>query len=349
MRNSIKPKISVVVSIYKVPENLLKNNIEHLINQTLEEIEIILVDDGSPDNCGKICDEYAKKDKRIVVIHQKNKGLSGARNSGVNTATGEYIMFLDGDDYINCDSCELMYDSSNDGEYDVVNAKMTKDYENKVMEYDYSSFDEKIIYKDDECKYWQEKVLDFNGNISSVNAKIIKKSVMIDNNIYHNERLRQGAEGIEFLIRLFDKVNSIRFVNKNIYHYVYNCESITQKHDEKNHYYVVGCFNEIENIISKSTNKDKLLSALYVRMIYVIVTTAISGFFSPTNSNEKYSVQKRKFKKFVNQPLLVESMKKADLKSVDKKRKIVYFFIKHKMYLIVKLFAFIRYKQKKSS
>ena len=346
---SKNPVISIVVSIYKVPEKLLKNNIEHLINQTLEQIEIILVDDGSPDNCGKICDEYAYIDKRIKVVHQKNKGLSGARNTGVKHAKGEYIMFLDGDDYINYDACELMYYSSNYGEYDVINAKMTKDYENKVLEYDYSNFEDNKVYFGNECKYWQEKVLDFNGNISSVNAKLIKRSIMIDNCIFHNESLRQGAEGIEFLIRLFDNVNSIKFINQNVYHYVYNCESITQKHNEKNHYYVIECFNEIEKIITTCDNKDNLYMALYTRMIYVIITTAISGYFSPTNKSEKYRIQKKKYKKFMNQQLLIDSMKNANISSIDKKRRIVYFFIKHKIYLIVKLFAYLRYKQKRNS
>ncbi len=343
------PKISIVVSIYKVPEKLLRNNIEHLINQTLKEIEIILVDDGSPDNCGTICDEYTKDDKRIIVIHQKNKGLSGARNTGVKKATGQYIMFLDGDDYINNNACQLMYDNSSEAKYDVINAKMTKDYENKIVEYDYSKFVAGKVYTGKECKYWQEKVLDFNANISSVNAKLIKRNILIDNNIFHNEELRQGAEGIEFLIRLFDKVDTIKFVDENIYHYIYNNESITQKHNEKNHYYVVGCFDEIERIIKECDNKDNLYKALYTRMIYVIVTTAISGFFSPRNKNEKYSIQKEKFNKFMKQQLLIDSMKKGDVSSIDKKRKTVYFFIKHKFYLIVKLFAYIRYKQKENS
>lgn len=346
-KNNIK--VSIIVSIYKVPEKLLKNNIEHLINQTLNDIEIILVDDGSPDNCGKICDEYIKKDNRIVVIHQKNKGLSGARNTGVKNAHGEYIMFLDGDDYINYDACELMYFNSNSGEYDIINAKMTKDYENKVLEYDYSNFENNRVYRDEECKFWQEKVMDFKANISSVNAKIIKRSVLIDNNIFHNETLRQGAEGIEFLIRLFGKVKTIKFIGQNIYHYIYNSESITQKHNEKNHYYVVECFNEIERLINNYSNKDKLYKALYNRMLYVIITTAISGFFSPTNYKEKYYVQRKKFKKFMSQKLLIDSMNKANISSLDKKRKIIYFFIKYKMYLIVKLFAYIRHRQKQNS
>ena len=100
-------KISVIVPIYKV-EKYLNKCIDSIINQTYKNLEIILVDDGSPDDCGKICDEYAKKDSRIKVIHKENGGLSSARNSGLDIATGNYIGFVDSDDWIDIDMYETM-------------------------------------------------------------------------------------------------------------------------------------------------------------------------------------------------------------------------------------------------
>ena len=92
--------VSIIVPVYKVPEQYLRQCIESCINQTMREIEIILVDDGSPDNCGKICDEYSQMDDRVRVIHKKNGGLAAARNTGQDSARGETMMFLDGDDYM---------------------------------------------------------------------------------------------------------------------------------------------------------------------------------------------------------------------------------------------------------
>lgn len=91
--------ISVIVPIFKV-ESFLQRCVESIRNQTYRNIEIILVDDGSPDGCPELCDEYAEKDTRIQVIHKKNGGLSDARNAGINAAKGEYICFVDSDDYI---------------------------------------------------------------------------------------------------------------------------------------------------------------------------------------------------------------------------------------------------------
>ena len=94
--------LSVIVPVYKV-EPYLHRCIDSIRNQTYKNLQIILVDDGSPDNCGKICDEYAEMDARIIVVHQKNRGLSGARNTGLQHAKGEYVAFVDSDDWIGSD------------------------------------------------------------------------------------------------------------------------------------------------------------------------------------------------------------------------------------------------------
>ena len=103
-----KALISIIIPVYKV-EKYLEKCIQSVINQTYENLQIILVDDGSPDNCGKICVEYAKKDHRIEVIHKSNGGLSDARNKGLEIAKGEYIGFVDSDDYIESDMYEVLY------------------------------------------------------------------------------------------------------------------------------------------------------------------------------------------------------------------------------------------------
>lgn len=98
---------SIVVPVYKV-ERYLDRCVESLIGQTYRDIEIILVDDGSPDGSGEICDKYAAIDSRVTVIHKENGGLSDARNFGIDAATGDYILFVDSDDYIDTDTCERM-------------------------------------------------------------------------------------------------------------------------------------------------------------------------------------------------------------------------------------------------
>jgi len=99
--------VSVIVPVYKV-EEYLRECVDSIISQTYRNLEIILVDDGSPDNCPAICDEYAEKDKRIIVIHQQNGGLSAARNAGLDIASGEFICFVDSDDVLHPQYCEIL-------------------------------------------------------------------------------------------------------------------------------------------------------------------------------------------------------------------------------------------------
>ena len=110
--------ISVIVPIYKV-EKYLKVCIDSIINQSYKNLEIILIDDGSPDNCGKMCDEYAKKDNRIKVIHKENGGLSSARNAGLDIATGEYISFIDSDDAISSNFIEYLHNLCKKNKVDI--------------------------------------------------------------------------------------------------------------------------------------------------------------------------------------------------------------------------------------
>lgn len=105
--------ISVIVPIYKV-QDYLKECIESIINQTYSDLEVILVDDGSPDRCPQMCDEWAKRDSRIRVVHKKNGGLSSARNAGLDVAKGEYISFVDSDDFICKDALENLYNRIKD-------------------------------------------------------------------------------------------------------------------------------------------------------------------------------------------------------------------------------------------
>lgn len=102
------PKISVIVPVYRV-EKYLAECVDSILAQTYADFELILVDDGSPDNCGAICDAYADKDSRIRVIHQENQGLSGARNSGIDVAQGEYITFIDSDDLVSTNYLEILH------------------------------------------------------------------------------------------------------------------------------------------------------------------------------------------------------------------------------------------------
>ena len=102
------PKISIIVPIYNV-EKYLDKCVNSILSQTFSDFELILVDDGSPDNCGRMCDDWAQRDSRIVVYHKQNGGISDTRNYGIDRAKGEYLTFIDPDDYIESTYLEYLY------------------------------------------------------------------------------------------------------------------------------------------------------------------------------------------------------------------------------------------------
>ena len=121
------PKISVIVPVYKA-EKFLATCIESILNQTYGNLEIILVDDGSPDSCGKICEKYALSDSRVKVVHQKNAGVAAARNVGLDLAEGDYGTFVDSDDYIQPQMYEKMIRCAEHNHCDLVMCDCIKVY-----------------------------------------------------------------------------------------------------------------------------------------------------------------------------------------------------------------------------
>lgn len=133
-RNGVeKDKISVIVPIYKV-ERYLDRCVKSICHQEYKNLEIILVDDGSPDNCGKMCDEYAKEDSRIKVIHKANGGLSDARNAGIEISTGEYILFVDSDDWIDKRMIRVLYTALQRYNADIAECSWRNIYSDCIIE-----------------------------------------------------------------------------------------------------------------------------------------------------------------------------------------------------------------------
>lgn len=337
-------KVSIIVPVYNVPESALRKCLESTINQTMKEVEVLVIDDGSTDHSGLICDEYATSDNRIRVIHKANGGLSAARNTGYEMARGEWITFLDGDDWIDPATCEKAYNLGIENDVDIVIFGTVQEFEHYTNPFKYH-YENGRVFQSEECKQLQCEILNFTGNIATAWAKLIRKSVLDKNQIEHNARLRQGSEGIEFNVRLFEKIESAVFTDEIFYHYIFNPNSISAKHDEKNHYFVIRCFEEIKRVISVSTNREALEDRFYTRFAYVVVATAISGYFSPANRVNFYE-QKKGYLKYLQEPLVQDTLQKVNLSELDKQRALIIWMIRTHLFLPIKLLAKIRYKQK---
>jgi glycosyltransferase involved in cell wall biosynthesis len=228
------PKVSVIVPIYNV-EKYLKRCMDSLLNQTLRDIEIIMVDDGSPDNCPRLCDEYAKQDSRIKVIHKKNGGLGFARNSGMEVAVGEFVAFVDSDDFVTINMYESLYRTAKKYELDTIFCSLNfyKDEKHIVRRKEVDQF---TIFSG------REKVdaflLDYIGPEPSYprNTKFIKSvwkalyslDLVKNNAIQFYSEKKIASEDVLFHIDYLSKASSVGFLPEYYYFYFYNDSSITK-------------------------------------------------------------------------------------------------------------------------
>lgn len=256
-------KISIIVPVYNV-EKYLSECIESVLNY--KGVEVILVDDGSTDNSGEICDKYASKNKNIIVIHQKNKGLSGARNSGIKKATGDYLMFVDSDDLL---IPNINLDAITKENADIIVYKWKYFYEDSNL---YKSFQDYDDYS--ELNYFEtiDKMIQ-TGQISiSACNKIVKRSLIIDNDLFFKEGLL--SEDIDWSLRLYLVAETISVKNEEIYIYRQNREgSIT---NTKTKQAVDSLFYIINKWYSYNYPNDSIKNAYYCYLAYwylILLTT----------------------------------------------------------------------------
>lgn len=198
-------KVSVIIPVYNV-EEYIEKCIKSIINQSLKEIEIILINDGSPDNSQNIIDLYQKKDNRIISIIKKNGGQGSARNEGLRIARGEYIVFVDSDDWIDEKMLEVLYNKAKQDNCDIVVSNAYKVYGNRKVKYD-------MIMTSGENDI-DTYMLNGTGPL----AKLIKRDLIIDNKLFFPEKIIYEDYACIPLYGLFAK--KISYVNKYFYYYL---------------------------------------------------------------------------------------------------------------------------------
>ena len=212
-------KISIIVPVYKV-EEYLKRCIESIMGQSYQNIEIILVDDGSPDNCPEMCDEFAKQDDRIKVVHKKNGGLSDARNVGLENASGKYVMYVDSDDYIELDACRRLLEGMQEDVDIVVGA--IKEINGK--EIGYQKHTNLVSGKKYSSKEFVIKSIQKNEWYAPAVLNLYRKDFLIRNNLYY--KVGFYYEDIEMLPRLFLAADQVVYVDYLFYNYIIRDNSI---------------------------------------------------------------------------------------------------------------------------
>lgn len=212
------PKISIIVPVYKT-EKYIRKCLDSIQAQTFTDWECILVDDGSPDSSGQICDEYSALDERFVTLHKPNGGVSDARNKGIETAKGDWMMFIDADDIIASDTLEKTLSEAKKGNLDIIQFSFTRDLSQLGLQ---DNNETEVCFR--------EEYIAKNKMLCSVCGCLIKSSIIHDNHIRFDERMKLGEDQL-FAYTCIANADRIRRIPNMLYFYYDNPGSAT--HNEK--------------------------------------------------------------------------------------------------------------------
>ncbi|MEG1886909.1 MAG: glycosyltransferase family 2 protein [Oscillospiraceae bacterium] len=349
------PLISIIVPVYNV-EKYLKKCLDSLVGQTMKEIEIICVNDGGPDNSLEILNEYAKNDERIIVIDKKNEGVSAARNSALKIAEGEYIMFVDSDDWIDEAMCEEMLKAIKQDDADAVMCSYIKEFsdhsvENHVFSNEYIVWNEADVKKNFHRRLFgmisEELNRPQDGDIIvSVWMQLFKVDICREIEFVDLKKIGTFEDGL-FQIQAYNNCRKFVYIDKPFYHYrKTNDDSITTVYKPQLFDRWQNLYNIMEDIIDENGYGKEYKNALNNRIALGMIGLGLNEISAKGKSIFKKS-------KSLKQMLKTERYEKAyrqlEFKPFPFEWKVFFFLCKCKMtFALVGMLECIDYLRRKN-
>lgn len=278
------PIISIIIPVYKV-ELYLRRCIDSILAQTFKDFECILVEDGSPDNCPAICVEYAKRDDRIVVIHQENEGVSAARNRGLDQSRGKWITFVDSDDWCEPEMLQKLYENATKYQADISICGVRRVDKNGES-IGYRKKNEEIVINGT-----QAILRMFAGNSfdTSTVTKLVNSKYFLNDNVRFDKNVHYSEDALLYYT-LFKLANRITYLSRPYYNYFANPDSITRKGslNEK----IKTCFDAYDKMLLIEKNK-KLRTRILARMVIEAYFKLVDYIEEKNFTSESYNYLRR--------------------------------------------------------
>ena len=326
-------KVSVIVPIYKV-EKYLDRCVKSIFAQTYENLEIILVDDGSPDNCPAMCDTYAASDGRVKVIHKENGGLSDARNFGMDAASGKYILFVDSDDWIEKDTVEKLVNIIEREQVDFVRFNAVWDGRPGIPDgtpciyepsrrLDTGLYDKEKIKKDIYPRLLITPDL-FLGPVLSAWSSLYNREFLVSNNIRFDKPVKYSEDSI-FSARVVTSARTFFVTDDCYYHYCFNSDSISfGRHSDWWEVAKIRC-GYYEKYFADCKEYD--FSVQFQRMAVFCVLDGLSEW----KSYDSDTVKLEQIRMVMNDEFTVKAMKNIGVCEVPFKKRIMLYLIKYRL------------------
>ncbi|WP_192812602.1 glycosyltransferase family 2 protein [Paenisporosarcina sp. TG-14] len=292
--------VSIIIPIYNVEKYICKC-VDSIINQTYTDLEVILVDDGSPDNCPEICDEYEKKDKRIRVVHKENGGLSDARNVGLNIARGEYIVFFDGDDYAEINMIEKALKIAKTSDSDIVQWGFYVDFVDGNDELYKSEIHSQphALYDKEQFKHIKINQ-NFIGDLGYAWNKLYKTKLLKENDLNFTKGLSL-VEDIVFNSPALALSNRIAFLEEPLLHYMQRPRVTLGTKFYENYYELKSqASNAVKELLLEWKVKDSKIESIISFMDFMVMKSTVRML--STTGDYNLEQKKRYINKLLENP-----------------------------------------------
>lgn len=339
---------SIIIPVYNIKQTYLNECLASLIEQTYQNFEIILVDDGSSNGCDKWCDEYKKEYPNIItVIHKKNEGVSEARNTGIKAAEGEYLIFADPDDWMDIRMCEYIEKVIRKNDFDILNLSYATEFKNKTILHEEN--EEIFTLTLEEKKELILKLIDTTNKneyknyrhevFGSVWAKCYRTSFVRENNLTFQNDLTKAQDTV-FNLYAFEKARTVIEYKKIIYHYRMVASSITHKYNKKIYDIQKRFLSAVNEFVIRYHNEDLFMNAFYHRVAlsyFSILDLDVFNTNNPLSSREK-----EKHWKCIATDDVFSNIKNVSVQKYSKKSRLVLWSTNHRTYFLLNLLYKLR-------
>lgn len=327
--------ISVIIPVYNIREDFLRRCLGSMCEQSLKQAEFIVVDDGSTDDSGKICDEYSIKDSRMRVIHCENQGVSNTRNVGIENSKGKYILFVDGDDFIEPNTCEICYHKMEEYNYDLMYFKYSC---NEIVN---NKKDEDVITNNcpnEEIRENRILVISHSEpyseySVGSPWGKVFKRDIIENNNV----RFVYGLKKCQDRVFVFDYMEHVKTMGKTNYigyHYIDNPLSITRKYNKNISNILFEVENQFEKRINNQNNSVNEYKNAFYTMCLSFLFTILKLDILNENNNSSIVLKYKEIKKLISKERYSDALNYGNLKELGKRKMILGILLKCKLYLL---------------